>query len=272
MEKTNLNSDHISDYSSIDITLGSSANNPTTESISDVDSESPQESSEGDFTSLENYINYVESISSQLETPDNSVDPIQLIELSNRLKQYGDIAKKSLDAIRSELLKTKDLLRLNPLTKLLNRKGLEDAFNREVAIQRRVERGAKLSSDASLVFIDIDKFKSVNDRHGHDIGDQVIIHVAKIIRETVRANDIVAHLHGDEFVVVFTSTPEEGAEIAFAKIQRALELNPFYLGQTKIETSISGGITSYRHGSSLEETLQIADQKMAHNKNSTNRR
>lgn len=122
------------------------------------------------------------------------------------------------------------------------------------------------------MFIDIDKFKSVNDRYGHDVGDQVIIHVAKVIRETVRASDLVAHPHGDEFVVVFTSAPEEGAEIAFAKIKRALELNPFYLGQTKIEINISGGITSYRHGSSLGEALQIADQRMIQSKRSIDQR
>lgn len=96
LEETNLNSNHVSDDSSIDIALGSAANNPTMEPISDIDSESPQESPESDFTSLENYINYIESISSQLETSDNSVNPTQLIELSNRLKQYGDVAKNRL--------------------------------------------------------------------------------------------------------------------------------------------------------------------------------
>jgi diguanylate cyclase (GGDEF)-like protein len=108
------------------------------------------------------------------------------------------------------------LARTDALTGALNRRGLEALLEREAA------RAERTGEPLTLLVVDLDGFKAVNDRHGHLWGDRVLCRVADLLASESRASDRVARLGGDEFVVVLAATDAEGARIVARRIQRAI--------------------------------------------------
>jgi diguanylate cyclase (GGDEF)-like protein len=125
-----------------------------------------------------------------------------------------------------------------------------------------------------LLFIDLDKFKTLNDTKGHDVGDQLLIEVAKRVQSTVRAGDTVARLSGDEFVVIIENL-DASATVAYQQVsevaQKLLaELNkPYYLSFFEFVTSASIGITLFNDNQlTFEDHLRHADTAMYLSKDS----
>lgn len=110
-----------------------------------------------------------------------------------------------------ELRSTQD-----PLTQVLNRRGFADIYAKERALMRRG------SSVMTLISIDLDFFKQINDRHGHATGDRVLIHVAGVIGKALRVSDHVARFGGEEFVVLLPDTGVERARNVAERIQAVL--------------------------------------------------
>ena len=90
---------------------------------------------------------------------------------------------------------------LDPLTGTANRRGFERAL--EVELERSARRG----HPCALVIVDLDDFKLVNDRHGHGVGDEVLVMLAERLRDSVRSADTVARLGGEEFALLLPETP-----------------------------------------------------------------
>lgn len=151
----------------------------------------------------------------------------------------------------------------DPLTGLYNRLALLEQLSRVVA-------GAPEQGPPSLIMFDIDHFKSVNDTHGHLIGDRVIRFVAQLLTKNTKGKDVAARYGGEEFIVLLPDTPLEGATavaetirkaVAGAQLVRADNKKP--LGQI----TISAGVTSYRSGEDQLEFLDRADQALYQSKN-----
>jgi diguanylate cyclase (GGDEF)-like protein len=106
------------------------------------------------------------------------------------------------------------MARVDPLTGLANRRG----FEREVETLRQA-RGSLAS--CAVLFIDIDHFKSINDLHGHALGDQVLRTVAELIRKSIKGRDVAARLGGEEFVVLLTDTTIAGAWVVGEQLRDA---------------------------------------------------
>lgn len=104
----------------------------------------------------------------------------------------------------------------DPLTQVLNRRGFADVYARERALMQRERRATTLLS------IDLDHFKSINDRYGHATGDRVLVHVAGVIGKALRASDHVARFGGEEFVVLLPDTGMERAGNVAERIQEVL--------------------------------------------------
>ncbi|NTV12217.1 MAG: diguanylate cyclase, partial [Zoogloea sp.] len=121
------------------------------------------------------------------------------------LRQQVDHAQREIDRLHTELEQTSELVRLDALTGALNRKGLDEAMEREIARARR--QGSSLC----LALLDVDNFKRINDRHGHHAGDDALRHLARVIRDTLRPQDIVARYGGEEFVVLLPDTEQPEA-------------------------------------------------------------
>src|SRR6185503_2448933 len=125
----------------------------------------------------------------------------------------------------------------DPLTGLANRTSLGPSL--EQAVNRARRRNAKLA----VVFIDLDGFKQVNDVHGHDAGDALLIEMAARLRKYLRASDLVARLGGDEFLVVLEDIQEAGpVEIVARKLLAEFE-RPYALAGTELRVSASIGIS-----------------------------
>jgi diguanylate cyclase (GGDEF)-like protein len=137
------------------------------------------------------------------------------MEADNRNKLFHELesARFALEEQREQL---QQIARTDPLTGLANRRELDDVLDRTF---RESERSGLA---VSILLIDIDKFKSINDTHGHDCGDQVICHFAKTLRSLCRSTDTIARLGGDEFVCVLPDTELSEAQVLADRIQRSV--------------------------------------------------
>jgi diguanylate cyclase (GGDEF)-like protein len=139
----------------------------------------------------------------------------------------------------------------DPLTGLLNRRGVEPQLTRAMHLATR--HGTSLS----VALFDIDHFKRVNDRYGHNVGDQLLRAVAGAIARTIRGGDLVARWGGEEFLVVLPHTDLEPAHCAADRIRRAVEaLRVAEIGPV----TISGGVATFSAGEPLSETVGRADK------------
>ncbi|MBU1168977.1 MAG: sensor domain-containing diguanylate cyclase [Proteobacteria bacterium] len=144
----------------------------------------------------------------------------------------------------------------DPLTELLNRRVMESVLKREFY------RSKRYSSKLSVIFIDLDDFKSVNDNQGHEAGDYLLRYVADKLVDMTRETDIVARFAGDEFVVILPETGVKKANRLLGRIQKYFIQNPMdYMGN-KIPVSISFGAASTQDETIINPAilLQKADQ------------
>ena len=127
---------------------------------------------------------------------------------------------------------------VDPLTKLQNRRAFDQAALRAMNDNR------SKSHQCSLVMIDIDHFKTINDRWGHDAGDTVLADVAAIIRKNVRITDVVVRYGGEEIVLLLTNTPQSAAIELAESVRSQIEQTQFESGDESLGVTISAGVAS----------------------------
>lgn len=151
----------------------------------------------------------------------------------------------------------------DPLTELLNRRAMEHALEQEFNRARRYNR------ELTVVFADLDKFKEVNDTHGHDAGDAMLRHVADTLRRLTRESDILCRFAGDEFVLVLPETGFKMSKAIMDRIAQQLESTPVSLGGTPVCQGISFGLSSMSHfdGAHWKDLLKEADNALYSHKN-----
>ena len=143
------------------------------------------------------------------------------------------------------------------LTDLYNRRYLMEQIRRELA---RAERN---KTAVSLIMIDVDDLKTVNDRFGHDRGDVLLKELARVIKTRARASDVVARLGGDEFVVLTPDTDLVGASEVGQRLWSEAHLSRIRMDGHEVGFSVSIGIASYpSHATSTEGLLKKADEAM----------
>jgi diguanylate cyclase (GGDEF)-like protein len=144
------------------------------------------------------------------------------------------------------------------LTGLLNRRVMASALEREV------DRASRYRHPLSVVFIDVDDFKKVNDACGHECGDALLRHLARILDGCCRTSDVVARFAGDEFVLVLPETNAESARKLMERVCRFAESRPLETPAQPVPVQISFGIADMAEGApeSAESLLQRADQAL----------
>ncbi|MDR2838295.1 MAG: diguanylate cyclase, partial [Azonexus sp.] len=125
-------------------------------------------------------------------------------------------AEARIQQLEKELETTSDLVRHDQLSGVLNRRGLEEMFAKEAA------RAARHQAPLCVALLDIDNFKLLNDSMGHDAGDQALIHLARLCRDTMRPQDTVARYGGEEFVILLPETRLNDGAAALRRLQREL--------------------------------------------------
>jgi diguanylate cyclase (GGDEF)-like protein len=143
------------------------------------------------------------------------------------------------------------------LTGALNMRAFNAIAARELALAARYNR------IFSLLMIDSDNLKKVNDHHGHDAGDRLIKLIVASVRRDLRATDIVARYGGDEFICLLTETPSEAAAGAAERIRQHIAETPLVSGPDSIPTTVSIGVAAYpEHGPSYEAISKNADRAL----------
>jgi diguanylate cyclase (GGDEF)-like protein len=152
---------------------------------------------------------------------------------------------------------------VDPLTGVLNRRGISDVVARAIARTRRI--GGSLC----VLMVDVDRFKAINDEHGHAAGDTVLRHVARSLTDAVRFADRVGRCGGDEFLVVLPGTDRDAA-LALAHRLRNLRLLPLAIGPDQaIEVAVSVGVASLGPDDTSDSLLERADREMYRVKRTT---
>jgi diguanylate cyclase (GGDEF)-like protein len=136
-------------------------------------------------------------------------------------------------------------------------------------LARELERlsGERLTGEVSLAVLDIDRFKSVNDRFGHDAGDQVLIRVSRLLCDTLRATDIIVRSGGEEFTLLMPDTSEGAAVAACERIRRSITEEVWEAIGENVRLSCCVGIASAQAANDLPALLRLADQRLYEAKN-----
>jgi diguanylate cyclase (GGDEF)-like protein len=182
---------------------------------------------------------------------------IDHIELRARVRAHLQLAR-----IIRQLEESRRILReqayTDSLTGLVNRRAFFEQAERSLtSMQRRRE-------DLSIVMIDIDHFKDVNDRFGHGAGDHVLKEMARVFLDNIRAEDLLARIGGEEFALVLPYTSQLAGGIMAERLRRAIKATEFdYLGRC-ISVTISQGLVSLDPGQDqgLEQLLVLADRRL----------
>jgi two-component system cell cycle response regulator len=163
------------------------------------------------------------------------------------------------EVTQADNVRLEALARTDPLTQLLNRRALLTQLGTEV------ERVRRYNAPLSILMIDVDEFKEVNDTYGHLAGDQVLVEVALILARTARSVDAVARYGGDEFVIAVPETSEAGA-IAFAeRLRDKIQAHPFEIGKgNPIRLTVSIGVADFPEPKveTAEDLLDCADRAL----------
>ena len=144
------------------------------------------------------------------------------------------------------------------LTQLYNSRYLNQVLRRET------KRASRSGRPLSLLFVDLDGFKSVNDRHGHLCGSRALVEAAAVIRRSARETDMVSRFGGDEFALVLPDTGGEGAFAVGERIREKIAAHNFLAGDgLDIHLTVSVGVATLPDAAtSSEELVQAADKAM----------
>ena len=176
----------------------------------------------------------------------------QLGAMQERAKQ----TEMELAKLHKELDRVSLQARHDALTGALNRKGLDEALNREVATMRRN------ASVLSVALLDIDNFKKLNDTLGHATGDIALAHLATVAKECMRPQDTLARYGGEEFVILLPDTPLDKGIEAMTRLQRELTKRFFLAGTEKVLITFSAGVAQVTEEEKPGDAIRRADQAM----------
>jgi diguanylate cyclase (GGDEF)-like protein len=155
--------------------------------------------------------------------------------------------KVKLQALNKEL---EQLSNTDTLTGIANRRSLNHALEKEIA------RAHRYQSTFSAIMLDVDHFKAINDNYGHCAGDHVLLRIAELIEDTIRANDLAGRWGGEEFLILCPETDQNGALQLAETIRKKIQSQDFGI---KLRITASLGVAEYRDSFSQEELIKTVD-------------
>lgn len=187
------------------------------------------------------------------------VETRRLIKSGKRLQNRMKVSSEDLKQLNQELEKSQKEAQTDTLTSLINRRGLEKRFELE-----RI-RAKQNDTAFSIIMIDIDHFKQVNDKFGHLVGDSLIRGLAALLKSHLRRNDIASRYGGEEFLILLPETDISGASSVGQKIKKSLNQKEWKLketGETMGKISVSMGIAQYRLNEPEKNLIKRADDAL----------
>lgn len=190
------------------------------------------------------------------ETRNMQINTARSHDDMNTMRKRVREAEHEVERLMSELSQASEMVRVDPLTGALNRKGMEEAMQREVARTRRQ------NAPLSIALLDIDNFKQINDNLGHRTGDMALQHLATVTRETIRPQDTLVRFGGEEFIILLPDTGMEEAVKVMERVQRELTRRYFLSDNNKLLITFSAGIGVLKSDEEPAEAIRRADQAM----------
>lgn len=183
-------------------------------------------------------------------------------ELTARLRVQLKI-KNLQDELRATNARLAEISVTDPLTRVFNRRYLFEILEKEF------NRALRYKSSLSFVMVDIDFFKRVNDRFGHQMGDQVLVDVANLIREELRKPDVLGRYGGEEFGVILPETNLKGAWVVAERYRTQVAEYRFGTAHNPIRTTISLGVAAFPDSKvkTVDELVKVADDSLYQAKN-----
>jgi diguanylate cyclase (GGDEF)-like protein len=142
------------------------------------------------------------------------------------------------------------------LTQTLNRVSFNDTVKRSMKLAKTQ------NTHLSIIFLDIDHFKTINDEHGHDCGDNTLVAVATLIKNNLRKNDTIFRFGGEEFVILVNDMDISNAEVLAHRIRSSIEQNTLVYDMKPIKVTASLGVSSLRSEDSFDTFVKRADHAM----------
>jgi diguanylate cyclase len=176
-------------------------------------------------------------------------------ELISARKQVHE-AEDKIKQLEQELAQVSELVQEDQLTGALNRRGLDESFEREAT------RADRARTPLCIALLDIDNFKRLNDTLGHHAGDQALIHLSNVIKEALRPSDSVARYGGEEFVILLPGVSLEEAAATVERLQRELTKKFFLHENDRVLVTFSAGVTQRNPEEPQEDALGRADKAM----------
>lgn len=214
---------------------------------------------------LNNTITYYEINSSTIQ--DKSASFIgRLIEIRNitdlkttelKLREANKLLTNQVAEIEKLRLQMEEMAIHDSLTGLFNRRTLDNFLKREIAQAQRS------SKPLVVVLMDIDHFKNINDKFGHQAGDRILIELGKLILENTRMGDFACRFGGEEFVIIIPEIEIPDAKRRIDQLRERVNLREFIFGQQKMHITLSAGIAVYpQNGETTDTLLFAADQAL----------
>ena len=149
------------------------------------------------------------------------------------------------------------------MTKLANRLKTFDL------IEDQIVRTKRTGKPFTLAIGDIDDFKMVNDNHGHDVGDAVIIKIAQIMKDSLREQDIIGRWGGEEFMIVLPDTNINDGKEALNKLRKNVSRNPIITNNASINITLTLGVSASNYAETIDEIIKLADNALYEGKRGT---
>jgi diguanylate cyclase (GGDEF)-like protein len=211
------------------------------------------------FYSLEN-IGYLQQvISFETSTNDRLIDLLGAIVAVSIAIWYSDFLKsRSLRELEEAKAQLNYFATIDPLTNTYNRRHFMELS------ERKIKRTHTSNGHASFLFFDLDHFKTINDAHGHIIGDQILRSIAKICMQHLRTDDILGRFGGEEFVILLPETKLNDARHIAERLRRIIADTPIETEIGPIHTTISIGVAlmDKSNSATIAQLLSRADRAM----------
>jgi two-component system cell cycle response regulator len=143
---------------------------------------------------------------------------------------------------------------------------LTDLYNQRylpIVLDQEMQRAARQKNHFSVLFLDVDFFKMVNDTKGHLVGSNVLVQISKLIKDCILGTDFAFRYGGDEYVIVLSDAASADATIVAERLRKRTEATVFTVGEAQVKVTVSIGIATYpEHARTTAELLQMADDAM----------
>ena len=197
----------------------------------------------------------IQDTSSIMGIPEAEFTPKVRDAIMTLMSEVDDL-RRSIDGLNRRLEEAERIADQDALLPIYNRR----AFVRELTrIQASVER---YGENASLIYIDLNGFKGINDNFGHQAGDFVLAEFSNRLVRSVRETDVVGRLGGDEFGIILSRTAADAATALAGRLPSQLEANPIYWEGQLMEIGMAYGVVAIEAGKLPEQALSEADDKM----------